>query len=351
MNNLYGSCTEEFILLAEGSAYWCPAYEHTRGLVWLSNTHNLLIPNFLLGIGQSGLSSFSGPLILCILCTLSWSYILTKGEKLQNDIKKAAGIILALWVFLPFLFTWISSMAFNGPEWPLKHFGSLFSPMGFLLELIFLGVVFAPILAGLMGIWGLSRRLLTWAMGYFLLVIGIHAILTFEEISESFDLGLLALPSQIGESSMLGGLISPLAFDLLVISILLLIFLESGLAAITHLEYAMSLPEGSKNDIEYIKQFNNVVNSHLIHLVVIISLTSFATILALQFDDLLVSFVGIMQGSQWSGQVQESLELQMTYGKVISASLFMLVVAGMRYIIPWQRIFGYIEMNINNLRY
>ena len=85
-------------------------------------------------------------------------------------------------------------------------------------------------------------------------------------------------------------------------------------------------------------------------MVVIISLTSFATILALQFDDLLVSFVGIMQGSQWSGQVQESLELQMTYGKVISASLFMLVVAGMRYIIPWQRIIGYIEMNINNLR-
>tara|TARA_Y100000768_G_scaffold386527_1_gene375143 strand:- start:861 stop:2039 length:1179 start_codon:yes stop_codon:yes gene_type:complete len=350
MNILYGSCTEEFILLAEGSAYWCPAYEHTRGLIWLSNTHDPLIPNFLLGIGQSGLSSFSGPLILCISCTVSWSYILTKGEKLQNDIKKAAGIILALWVFVPFLFTWISSMAFNGPEWPLKHFGALFSPMGFFLELVFLGVVFAPILAGLMGIWGLSRRLITWAMGYFLLVIGIHAILTFEEISGAFDLGLLALPSQIGKSSMFGGLISPLAFDLLLISILLLIFLESGLAAITHLEYAMSLPEGSKNDIEYIKQFNNVVNSNLIHLVVIISLTSFTTMLALQFDDLLVSFVGIMQGSQWSGQVQESLELQMTYGKVISASLFMLVVAGMRYIIPWQRIFGYIEMNINNLR-
>lgn len=350
MNILYGSCTEEFILLAEGSAYWCPAYEHTRGLIWLSNTHEPLIPNFLLGIGQSGFSSFAGPLILCILCTVSWSYILTKGQKLQNDIKKAAGIILALWVFLPFLFAWISSMAFNGPEWPLKHFGELFSPMGFFLELVFLGVVFAPILAGLMGIWGLSRRLITWAMGYFLLVIGIHAILTFEEISGAFDLGLLALPSQIGKSSMFGGLISPLAFDLLVISILLLIFLESGLAAITHLEYAMSLPEGSKNDIEYIKQFNNVVNSNLIHLVVIISLTSFTTMLALQFDDLLVSFVGIMQGSQWSGQVQESLELQMTYGKVISASLFMLVVAGMRYIIPWQRIFGYIEMNINNLR-
>ena len=95
MNQLYGSCTEEFILLAEGSSYWCPAYEHTRGLVWLSNTHNLLIPNLLLGIGQSGLSSFSGPLILCVIVTSLWSYILTRGEKLQNDIKKITGIVLA----------------------------------------------------------------------------------------------------------------------------------------------------------------------------------------------------------------------------------------------------------------
>jgi hypothetical protein len=205
-------------------------------------------------------------------------------------------------------------------------------------------------MAGMMGIWGLSRKLITWAMGYFLLVIGVHALLTFEDISGAFDLGLQSLPSQIGESTMLGGVISPLAYDLLEISILLLIFLESGLAAITHLEYAMSLPEGSKNDIEYIKQFNNVINSHLIHFFVIIFLVAFTTALALEFDDLLVSFVGFMQGTQWSGQVKESLELQMTYGKVISASLFMLVIAGMRYVVPWQRIIGIIESNLNKLR-
>jgi len=350
MNKIYGSCTDEFILAAEGSTYWCPAYEHTRGLVWLSNSNSLIIPDILLGLGQQGLSSFSGPLILCVAITFLWSYVLSKSEKLQSEIKKGTAIIMALWVFLPFLFAWFSSMAFNGPEWPLKHFNSLFSPLGFILELVFLGIVFAPVLAGMMGIWGLSRRLLTWAMGYFLLVIGIHALLTFEDLSGAFDLGLKSLPSQIGDSTMLGGLISPLAFDLLEISILLLIFLESGLAAITHLEYAISLPEGSKNDKEYIKQFNNVVNSHLIHLIVIIGIVALTTSLALGFDDLLVSFVGFMQGTQWSGQVQESLELQMTYGKVISASLFMLVVAGMRYVIPWQQILGYIETNINNLR-
>ena len=350
MNGIYGSCTDEFILAAEGSQYWCPAYEHTRGLIWLSNSNNLLIPNFLLGIGQTGISSFSGPLILCILATFGRSYLLSKSDKIQNDIKKITGIILATWILLPFLLSWFYSMAFNGIELPFKHYGSLLTPLSFMFELIFLGVVFAPIMAGMMGIWGLSRKLITWAMGYFLLVIGVHALLTFEDISGAFDLGLQSLPSQIGESTMLGGLISPLAYDLLEISILLLIFLESGLAAITHLEYAMSLPEGSKNDIEYIKQFNNVINSHLIHFFVIIFLVAFTTALALEFDDLLVSFVGFMQGTQWSGQVKESLELQMTYGKVISASLFMLVISGMRYVVPWQRIIGIIESNLNNLR-
>ncbi|MFQ3321019.1 MAG: hypothetical protein ACI9O1_000091 [Candidatus Thalassarchaeaceae archaeon] len=350
MNGIYGSCTDEFILAAEGSQYWCPAYEHTRGLIWLSNSNNLLIPNFLLGIGQTGISSFSGPLILCILATFGRSYLLSKSDKIQNDIKKITGIILATWILLPFLLSWFYSMAFNGIELPFKHYGSLLTPLSFMFELIFLGVVFAPIMAGMMGIWGLSRKLITWAMGYFLLVIGVHALLTFEDISGAFDLGLQSLPSQIGESTMLGGLISPLAYDLLEISILLLIFLESGLAAITHLEYAMSLPEGSKKDIEYIKQFNNVINSHLIHFFVIIFLVAFTTALALEFDDLLVSFVGFMQGTQWSGQVKESLELQMTYGKVISASLFMLVISGMRYVVPWQRIIGIIESNLNNLR-
>ena len=350
MNETYGYCTDEFILAAEGSSYWCPAYEHTRGLVWLSNSNNLIIPNFLLGIGQSGLSSFSGPLIICIIATITWIYVISKGEKLQTGIKRVLGVVFSMWIFLPFLFSWIYSMAFNGLESPLSHFDSLLNPLGFIFELIFLGIVFAPVLAGMIGIWGLSRKLITWAMGYFLLIIGIHALLTFEDISGAFDLGLQSLPSQIGDATMLGGIISPLAFDLLEISILLLIFLESGLGAITHLEYAMSLPEGSKNDKEYIKQFNNVVNSHLIHLFVIIFLVTLTTALALEFDDLLVSFVGFMQGSQWSGQVKESLELQMTYGKVISASLFMLVIAGMRYVIPWQRIIGFIESNINNLR-
>jgi len=42
--------------------------------------------------------------------------------------------------------------------------------------------------------------------------------------------------------------------------------------------------------------------------------------------------------------------LQLTYGKVISAGLFLLAVAGMRYVVPWQRVSGLIEAGIVSLR-
>ena len=83
----------------------------------------------------------------------------------------------------------------------------------------------------------------------------------------------------------------------------------------------MLLQASSKKDSEYINQFNNIINGHLIHLFGIMIVVSLTTAIALEFDDFLISFVGILEGSQWSGQVKESLELQLTYGKVISASL------------------------------
>ena len=175
-------------------------------------------------------------------------------------------------------------------------------------------------------------------------------MLTFEPIVSEVDVGLRALPTQIGEGSILGGLVSPLASSLLGIAILMLLFMESGTAAISHMEYAASLPEESKRDPEYIRQFNNVVNSHLIQLVVVVSLVGVTTALALAFDDLMISIVGILEGTQWTGQVKESLELQMTYGKVISAGLFIIAVAGLRILVPWQIVSGYVESRILKLR-
>ena len=129
-------------------------------------------------------------------------------------------------------------------------------------------------------------------------------------------IGLKPLPAQIGEATLYGGLISPLALDLLGIAILILLFHEAGNAVIGHLEYAVMLPDASKSDPEYVRQFNNVVNSHVLHTVSIIGGVALTTALALEFDTLMLDIVAVMEGGQWSGQVSESLEMQMTYGRL-----------------------------------
>lgn len=356
MSEVYGSCSEQFIL-DHNETSWCPAYEHTRGLIWLSRRDGLFIPDILLGIDYTGTMSLVGPLLMCTAAAIAINRFWTMSQEFQTRFKQGVSAIFIAWMVIPFVFYWVVAMVYNGLHLPfgheddaLNHLGSLFSPFDLVFELVFLGIVFAPVLAGLVGIWGLSKRPITWAVGYYIVVIAFHSVLTFEPVVSEIDVGLQALPTQIGEGTMFGNLISPLAFSLLGIAVLTLLFMESGLAVINHLEYAASLPEDSKRDDEYVRQFNNVVNSHILQIGIVISLVFVTTALALAFDDLMISFVGILEGTQWTGQVKESLELQMTYGKVISAGLFILVVAGMRFVIPWQSITGYIESGIAKLR-
>tara|TARA_Y100000588_G_scaffold133129_1_gene146003 strand:+ start:3530 stop:4726 length:1197 start_codon:yes stop_codon:yes gene_type:complete len=355
MSEIYGPCSDQFIIDHSENS-WCPSYEHTRGLMWMRNQDGLLIPDFLLGVNQTGIMSLLGPLVMCVLCVVAIDRFWASSNEIQTRIKQGVAVVFGAWMIIPFLFSWLVATVSNGFHFPwnsqdsLNHIGDLFSPLGLVLELVFLGVVFAPVLAGLVGIWGLSKRAITWAVGYYIVVIAFHSILTFEPIVSEVDVGLRALPTQIGEGTMFWGLVSPLASSLLGVAILMLLFMESGTAAIGHMEYAASLPEESKRDPEFVRQFNNVVNSHLIQLGVVVALVAITTALALAFDDLMISIVGILEGTQWTGQVKESLELQMTYGKVISAGLFIIAVAGMRFVVPWQTVSGYIESGIARMR-
>jgi len=356
MNELFGSCSEKFIANS-GSNAWCPSYEHTRGLMWMKSNGNAILPDFITGVNETGFDTFIIPLITCFIITGLWVFILTRGERLQLMIKRTFSILLAAWFLMPFLISWIIGiisqgfyLPFGQTESQYNHIDLVLQPFEFFFEMVFLGIVFAPVLAGLIGIWSLSKRMITWAMSYFLIVIGIHAMLTFEGVTSAVDVGLQPLSAQIGEATLFGGLISPLALDLLTVSILLLLFLESGLAVITNLEYASLLPDACKKDPEYVNQFNNLIHGHIAHLFGIITVVALTTAIALEFDDFLISFVAILEGSQWSGQVKESLELQLTYGKVISASLFMIVVAGGRFVIPWQFITGFIETGLSKIR-
>ena len=56
MSEIFGSCSEEFVI-NNSPETWCPAYDHTKGLIWFSNSNDLLIPDILLGINETGTSS------------------------------------------------------------------------------------------------------------------------------------------------------------------------------------------------------------------------------------------------------------------------------------------------------
>ena len=153
-----------------------------------------------------------------------------------------------------------------------------------------------------------------------------------------------------GEADSLGGLISSEVWSLLLVAVLLMVYSETAHATIRFLEYAFRLPESCKKDPEYVRQFQNLMNSHMLQSLVIVFAMTLVTMLALKFDDLIIDVVGWAGSGQWSGQVRESLELRLTYGKVISAMLFLTFVAALRYIVPWQRISGWIETAIQKAK-
>jgi len=68
---------------------------------------------------------------------------------------------------------------------------------------------------------------------------------------------------------------------------------------------------------------------------------------ALGFHSVLLGFVEDSTGSQWAGQISESIELSLTYGLVISAAMFLSIMALLRFFVPWERIWGLIYARKN----
>ena len=92
---------------------------------------------------------------------------------------------------------------------------------------------------------------------------------------------------------------------------------------------------------------DNVLNTHLKHTFGFLGLTGIATMIALGFHTVLLGFVEDSTGSQWAGQVSESIELSLTYGLVISAAMFLSIMALLRFFVPWERIWGFIYARKN----
>lgn len=308
------------------------------------------------GQGRTGLARFFVPLAIGLLVGGLMALVAYQTPKTQQRLKLGFIITLITLLVGRLILGWLTGMIFSF-DIRLPDDGELQTlewPLLMIMSLLIMFVYLLPIIMGSRGIWGLSKKSIAWAIGFTLLFLGIHAILTFPLIkSQLGDYGgaLATLESQISQPTIgLFGikLVTSEQFDLILIAVLILVFQESAFGVIKYLEYAFRLPESCKRDPEYVKQMDNVLNGHLRHTAGFLSITGLVTMIALGFHSVLLEIVSSSTGSQWAAQVSESIELTLTYGLVISALLFLSVIAVLRFFIPWQRVWGLIETLGNN---
>ena len=358
MTRTYGSCDPI-------DSMWCPALDHTLTLSVIEQflqaqpeSLSLPLPDWMTGMGNTGDGRYWMPLFVISILVAGWTILGLQTTKLRRRVNMGilgfallylAGLFVINW-FFGMLFSFELYLPFGQMDSGRNHVEHLVSPLLLYIQLFILVFYFLPVISGLLGIWGMSKSKISWAIGSTIIYLGLHALLSYEGVRSTLELNLNALPVQIGEATEWGGLVAPEIVPLLIIGLLLMVFLESGFATIRYVEYAFKLPESCKKDPEYVNQFDNILNIHLQHTVGVTFFVGLVTALALKFDDLIVDLVSVFEGSQWSGQVKESLELQLTYGTVISALIFVIFIAGLRYIIPWPRISGLIEKGIRQIR-
>jgi len=308
------------------------------------------LPTWFTGEDAQGLGRFYPIVLWSTVIGGAMAALTFQRPEIQQKVRFWMLIGFVLWLFGPFLFKWLFGN-FGSSEWyipPDDALESIVKTVVVILEFVLVGLYMLPLLLGVRGIWGLSKGAIGWATGIMLAFLILHAILTFSVVEEllfgtATNTGLSKIPALSAEPTILG-MLSPDQFSLLQLSLLLIIFQESSTGVIRYLEYAFRLPETCKKDPEYVTQFYNLLNGHLVQTVVLMTLCGLVTSIALSFHSMLLGIVGSLPwGGQWAFQIQESLELELTYGLVISAALFLTVLAGLRYILPWQRISGIIE--------
>jgi hypothetical protein len=317
---------------------------------------DLPLGNWFTGEGRTGLSRFFVPLVIGLVVGGLMALVAYQTPKTQQRLKLGFIITLITLLVGRLILGWLTGMIFSF-DIRLPDDGELQTlewPLLMIMSLLIMFVYLLPIIMGSRGIWGLSKKSIAWAIGFTLLFLGIHAILTFPLIkSQLGDYGgaLATLESQISQPTIgLFGvkLVTSEQFGLILIAVLILVFQESAFGVIKYLEYAFRLPESCKRDPEYVNQMDNMLNTHLMHTFGFLGLTGVATMVALGFHSVLLSLVSDTTGSQWAGQVSESIELSLTYGLVISAVMFLSFMALFRYLIPWQRIWGFTYSLRNN---
>ena len=335
------------------STYVVGSIDHTQLFDTIESGIGTELPlaDWLTGSSSDGLARFYVPLGLGLGLGGAMAVLAFQTPKFQQRVK--LGFILTLIVVLAGRFTlgYVWQLVDDGWSAPGADVLKLLEwPLLMMLSLIILTFYLLPIITGTRGIWGLSRRGVAWAIGFTLLFLGIHAILTFPLIRSqlgTYGSQLTTLEIIVSEPTVFG-LVTEEQFSLILIACLMMVFQESAFGVIRQLEYAYRLPESCKRDPEYVAQMDNLLNGHIRHTAVFLSLTVITTTVALGFHSVLLDWVEGITGSQWASQVSESIELTLTYGLVISALLFLGIMALLRFIVPWQRVWGLVESSFSS---
>ena len=330
------------------STYVVGSIDHTQLFETLETGLGTELPlaDWLTGSGSDGLARFYVPMGLGLGLGGAMAIMAFQTPKFQQRVK--LGFIITMIVLLAGRFTlgYVWQLVGDGWSAPDTDVLQLLEwPLLMMLSFIILTFYLLPIITGTKGIWGLSRRGVAWSIGFTLLFLGVHAILTFPLIRGqlgSYGSQLTTLEIIVSEPTVFG-LVTAEQFSLILIACLMMVFQESAFGAIRQLEYAYRLPESCKRDPEYVAQMDNLLNGHIKHTAIFLSLTVVATTIALGFHSVLLDWVSGITGSQWASQVGESIELTLTYGLVISALLFLGIMALLRFVVPWQRVWGLIE--------
>ena len=335
------------------STYVVGSIDHTQLFDTIEKGIDTELPlaDWLTGSSNDGLARFYVPMGLGLGLGGAMAILAFQTPKFQQRVK--LGFIIGLILLLAGRFTlgYVWQLFDEGWSKPGNDVLALLEwPLMMMLSFIIMTFYLLPIITGTRGIWGLSRRGVAWAIGFTLLFLGIHAILTFPLIRSqlgSYGAQLTTLEIIVSEPTVFG-LVTEQQFSLILIACLMMVFQESAFGVIRQLEYAYRLPESCKRDPEYVAQMDNLLNGHIRHTAVFLSLTVVTTTVALGFHSVLLDFVEGITGSQWASQVSESIELTLTYGLVISALLFLGIMALLRFVVPWQRVWGLLESSLSS---
>ena len=255
------------------STYVVGSIDHTMVFdsIELLIADQLPLGDWLTGEGRDGMARFFVPLVLGLGLGGLMALVAFQSPKVQQRIKLAFILGLIMLLIGRLVLMWFAGMLFSFElRFPTNdELETLQTPLLMIMSLLILFIYLLPVIMGTRGIWGLSRRSIAWAIGFTLLFLGIHAILTFPLIKSQLGAyagSLATLESQTSDPTIgLFGinLVTREQFNLISIAVLIMVFQEASYGVIRNLEYAFRLPESCKRDPEYVRQMDNVLNTHL----------------------------------------------------------------------------------------